>query len=96
MSFGNRTNGGYDLSELRYRPLEQILEVLTCRQLGEALGISHSTASFILRDPFAFVDTKQELDDQADQKIRRYLETGKTDDAIRRSKVGGQPCVLSA
>ena len=64
----------YEFAELRYRPIEQILEALTCRQLGQALGLNKDTARQIKNDPGAHVDTPLELDEMKIRKIHTWLD----------------------
>lgn len=65
----------YDYSDLRYRPIEHIMETLGCRTIGKALGIDRNTAAKLMRDPSAYVDTPLELDDEKVQRIRAWLES---------------------
>ena len=67
-------NQGYDLSELRYRPLEHVLEALNCLQLAEAWGMDKTTAAQVAADPSRFVGTSYELTDERAQQLRRWLE----------------------
>lgn len=71
---GMKPNGGYALADLRYRPIEHILEALNAKQLGAALEINKDTAAQIASDPGRFVDTPFELTDAQDGKIRAWLE----------------------
>ncbi len=64
----------YSCEELRYRPLEQIMECISARDMAAALGWNKDTAARVKRDPSAFVDTNLELDDARVQQIREWLE----------------------
>lgn len=65
----------YAYEELRYRPIEQIMESLTLVDLADALGINEHTAGKLVRDPTAYVDTALELDDAKVRRIREWLES---------------------
>lgn len=64
----------YTSDELRYRPIEQIMECISARDMAAALGWNKVTAARVKRDPSAFVDTDLELDDARVQQIREWLE----------------------
>ncbi len=71
---GPKPNLGYSLEELRYHPAEHLLEALTTRQLGVALGVNKDTLGPMKRDPSACVDTGVEWDDEKIVRVRRWLE----------------------
>lgn len=64
----------YSLTDLRYRPAEQLLEELTLRQLSAALGMCRDTLAPMKRDPSACVDTAIEWDDEKVAKVRAWID----------------------
>jgi transposase-like protein len=67
----------YTIDDLRYRPIEHIMEEaggLGARELGQALGINKSTAMLLKRNPHLYVDTPLELDDASIRRIRDWME----------------------
>ena len=64
----------YSHEELRYRPIEQVLEDLPCRVLAKALGCSKVTAMMLKRDPSVYVGTSNEIDERAVRRIRAFLD----------------------
>ena len=71
---GESRLGSYPVSELRWRPIEQIVEDLPVRHLGKALGVNKDTAGKIKCDMSACVDTALEMTDQKVRMIWAYLE----------------------
>ncbi len=64
----------YTPHDLAHRPLEHILEDMTCVEIAAALGCNKDTAALIKRDPSAFIDGPLEVDDITDWRLRQWLE----------------------
>jgi len=62
-----------DYMDLVYRPIEHVLEDLSCRKLALALGCSRTQAAAIKVEPWKFVDTPWEMGDANIEKIRLWL-----------------------
>jgi len=66
----------YDLigpDELLCRPIEHVLEALSCRQLAQALGVTPARALAFREAPWQFTDTDLDLA-LATPKLRKWLE----------------------
>lgn len=59
----------YTRAELRYRPIEQVVEQLTCCELAEAAGIPKDTAMMVKRYRGGA------LSDEQVSAVRRFLES---------------------
>jgi hypothetical protein len=57
----------YSYTELRFRPIEQIAECMTCAELAAAAGVSKDVAMMVKRGLGI-------LGDPAAQRLRKYLE----------------------
>ena len=57
----------YRNEELRYRPIEHVLEELSAREIGELLGLGHSVSNEIQRG-------LRRLEPIEELRIRQYLE----------------------
>jgi hypothetical protein len=72
----------YTAEELRWRPLEQVLEDLTCRRLSEILGVDRNVAMMLKRGyRLVALGNKRdaeayELTDREIGKLRARLEAG--------------------
>lgn len=64
---------GYDISELLYRPTEQIIEALNVSQLAEAWGVDKRTAAEMAVTPWSLVDTDSEMTEERLQQVREWL-----------------------
>ena len=64
----------YSCAELRYRPIEHVLDALGSRDIAEALGIEKGTALRLAADPGRYIDTPYELTDEKIQMLRDWLE----------------------
>ncbi len=64
---------GYDISELLYRPTEQIIEALTVSQLAEAWGVDERKAAEMACTPWSLVDTDSEMTEERQQQVRKWL-----------------------
>lgn len=59
----------YTAEDLRYRPIEHVLECMTCRELADVLGCAKSEAGLAIRGD-------RELDPEEIRSVRRWLERG--------------------
>jgi hypothetical protein len=55
--------------ELAYHPLEHILEVISCRCLGKAIGVGHDTAARIKR-------LEHQMEPMQEKALFKYVQSG--------------------
>lgn len=63
----------YPLFDLSLRPIEHILESLPARTLARILHINKDTAARMKREPWTFVDTAWEMNEEQEQRLRAEL-----------------------
>jgi hypothetical protein len=60
----------YSYQDLRWRPVEDVVDQLNCREIAQALGVRRSFAGVYKHDPFL-------LDDMMVKRLRDWLEVQK-------------------